>query len=81
MSVRPEPGVQTIVVAADCAAHPAQVHAIRAGAARRLERFNDEALARVAVGETREVTVRGARRDKVQALDASTYGVGVKIMN
>jgi dipeptidyl aminopeptidase/acylaminoacyl peptidase len=42
------------------------VHAIRSGAARRLERFNDERMARLALGETREVELRGARGDKVQ---------------
>ena len=60
------PGAQTLVVAIDCAAHPVQVHAIRAGAAVRLERFNDECLASVRLGETREVTLRGARGDAVQ---------------
>jgi dipeptidyl aminopeptidase/acylaminoacyl peptidase len=43
-----------------------QVHAIRAGAARRIERFNDDRMARVALGETREVTFRGALGDDVQ---------------
>jgi dipeptidyl aminopeptidase/acylaminoacyl peptidase len=56
----------TIVVAIDSAAHPVQVHAIRPGATRRLERFNDERMARVRLGETREVTFRGARGDPVQ---------------
>jgi len=61
------PGAETLVVAMDCAAHPVQVHAIRAGKApQRLERFNDELLARVSFGETREVTVKGALGDKVQ---------------
>ncbi len=57
---------ETIVVAIDSAAHPVQVHAVRAGAARRLERFNDERMARIRLGETREVTFRGARGDPVQ---------------
>jgi dipeptidyl aminopeptidase/acylaminoacyl peptidase len=60
------PGDETIVVAADSAAFPAQVHAIRSGAARRIERFNDEPMARVILGETREVTLRGALGDDVQ---------------
>jgi dipeptidyl aminopeptidase/acylaminoacyl peptidase len=60
------PGEETTVVAADCAAHPVQVHAIRSGAARRIERFNDDKMARVALGETREVTLRGALGDDVQ---------------
>lgn len=60
-------GDETIVVAIDSAAHPAQVHAIRAGRApRRLERFNDATLSRVAQGETREVTFKGALGDTVQ---------------
>ncbi len=60
------PGDETIVVAADCAAHPVQVHAIRAGTARRIDRFNDEGMAGVSLGETREVTLRGALGDEVQ---------------
>ncbi len=60
------PGNETITVALDCAAHPVQVHAIRSGVARRIERFNDERMARVALGETREVTLRGARGEPVQ---------------
>jgi dipeptidyl aminopeptidase/acylaminoacyl peptidase len=60
------PGEETIVVAVDCAAHPVQVHSIRSGMARRLERFNDERMARLALGETREATLRGARGDTVQ---------------
>ncbi len=61
-------GDETIVVAIDSASHPAQVHAIRSGSTRRLERFNDERLARVSLGETREVTLRGARGDAVQMI-------------
>ena len=60
------PGEETIVVALDSAAHPVQVHAIRSGAARRLERFNDERMARLALGETREVALRAAHGDAVQ---------------
>ena len=60
------PGDETIVVAIDSAAHPVQVHAIRFGSARRLERFNDERMAGLALGETREVALRGARGDAVQ---------------
>lgn len=59
-------GDETVAVAIDGAAHPARVHAIRAGRATRLERFNDERMERVALGETREVTLRGARGDEVQ---------------
>jgi dipeptidyl aminopeptidase/acylaminoacyl peptidase len=57
-------GDETIVVALDCAAHP--VHAIRERAARRLETLNDERMARIVLGETREVWVRGARNERVQ---------------
>jgi dipeptidyl aminopeptidase/acylaminoacyl peptidase len=60
------PGEETIVVAADGAAHPVQVHAVRSGTARRIERFNDAPMARVALGETREVMLRGALGDEVQ---------------
>jgi dipeptidyl aminopeptidase/acylaminoacyl peptidase len=59
-------GDETLVIAIDSAAHPVQVHAVRSGGARRLERFNDEILAHVTLGETREVRVRGARGDAVQ---------------
>ncbi|MEO7744554.1 MAG: S9 family peptidase [Usitatibacter sp.] len=61
-----KPGDETLVVAMDCAAHPVQVHAIRSGVAQRLERFNDERMARLALGETREVTIEGARGDEVR---------------
>ena len=57
---------ETIVVALDGAAHPVQVHAIRAGRSRRLEDFNDERMAKISLGETREVALRGARGDRVQ---------------
>lgn len=60
------PGDETVVVALDSAAHPVQVHAVRSGAASRLERFNDERMARIVLGETREVALRGARGDHVQ---------------
>ncbi len=59
-------GDDTIVVAIDSAAHPVQVHAIRAGRARRLERFNDERMAKLRLGETREVAFKGALGDAVQ---------------
>ncbi|HEY2630587.1 MAG TPA: S9 family peptidase [Usitatibacter sp.] len=61
-------GNETIVVAMDCAAHPVQVHAIRSGKALRLDRFNDERLSKLKLGETREVSVRGARGDPVQMI-------------
>jgi len=57
---------ETIAVAIDGASHPAQVHAIRAGRARRLETFNDAAMARLSLGETREAFIRGARGERVQ---------------
>lgn len=59
-------GDETLAVAIDCAAHPVQVHAMHAGGTRRLERFNDEILARVTLGETREAMFKGARGDPVQ---------------
>jgi len=57
---------ETIAVAIDSASHPVRVHAIRQGRASRIEAFNDERLRRLALGETREVTLRGALGDKVQ---------------
>ena len=60
------PGRETTVVCVDSAAHPVQVHAIRSGEAKRLERFNDERMERVLLGETREATFPGARGDAVQ---------------
>jgi dipeptidyl aminopeptidase/acylaminoacyl peptidase len=57
---------QVLLVAIDSASHPVQVHAVKHGAAQRLERFNDAIMARVALGETREVTVKGALGDPVQ---------------
>ncbi|MBU6259173.1 MAG: S9 family peptidase [Burkholderiales bacterium] len=57
----------TLVVAADSAAHPVRVTARRAGREPlRIERFNDALLARVAPGERREITLRGAQGDPVQ---------------
>jgi dipeptidyl aminopeptidase/acylaminoacyl peptidase len=55
-----------VVVAIDCARHPVQVHAVRGSSARRLERFNDETMAGLALGETREVALKGALGDRVQ---------------
>jgi dipeptidyl aminopeptidase/acylaminoacyl peptidase len=60
------PGDETIVVSIDSAAHPVQVHAVRSGAPRRLERFNDEQMASVGLGETREARFRGGRGDEIQ---------------
>jgi Dipeptidyl aminopeptidases/acylaminoacyl-peptidases len=57
---------ETIVAAIDCAAHPVQVHSIRSGTARRLERFNDDHMAKLVLGETRETKFRGARGDEIQ---------------
>ena len=59
-------GEETIVAAVDSASHPVQVHAIRSANALRLEHFNDERMARVRLGETREVRLRGARGEAVQ---------------
>jgi dipeptidyl aminopeptidase/acylaminoacyl peptidase len=55
-----------IVVAIDSASHPVQVHAVDGAGARRLERFNDAILPRLALGETREVSFKGALGDPVQ---------------
>jgi dipeptidyl aminopeptidase/acylaminoacyl peptidase len=59
-------GDETLVVSIDSAAHPAQVHALHGGRTQRLDAFNDVAMRRVHLGETREVTVRGARGEPVQ---------------
>jgi dipeptidyl aminopeptidase/acylaminoacyl peptidase len=56
-----------LLVAADSALHPTQVHAVLAGAAPlRLEHFNDDILRGVALGKVQEVTVQGALGDGVQ---------------
>jgi dipeptidyl aminopeptidase/acylaminoacyl peptidase len=67
----------TLVLAADSALHPARVWARRGGAEpRRIERFNDAALARVELGEVREIEVRGALGERVQVW--LTFPPGVK---
>jgi dipeptidyl aminopeptidase/acylaminoacyl peptidase len=56
-----------VVSAADAMGHPVQVAARRgAEAPRRIERFNDELLARLRFGEVEEVTLQGAQGDPVQ---------------
>jgi len=55
-----------LVVAVDSASHPVQIHAVRGGSTRRLERFNDKVMAGVRFGETHEVTVKGALGDDIQ---------------
>ena len=55
-----------LVVAVDSASHPVQIHAVRGGSTRRLERFNDKVIAGVRFGETHEVSVRGALGDDIQ---------------
>ncbi len=58
----------TLLVLADAASHPARLWARQGDAApRRIERFNDRELARVALGEVREISVRGALGEPVQA--------------
>lgn len=52
----------TLLVAADSARHPVRISA----GGRRLERFNDRRLARVRLGEVREVTITGAGGAPVQ---------------
>jgi dipeptidyl aminopeptidase/acylaminoacyl peptidase len=59
-------GAEAIVVAIDRALHPVQVHAIGGGVPRRLEHFNNDTMAGLRLGETREVTLRGARGDEIQ---------------
>jgi dipeptidyl aminopeptidase/acylaminoacyl peptidase len=58
----------TVVLAADSALHPARVW-VRRGSAppQRIEHFNDTLLAQVQFGEVREIEVRGAGGDPVQA--------------
>lgn len=58
---------ETVVSTADAMSHPARVTARVAGAEpRRIERFNDDFLAGFRVGETEEVTLKGAQGDPVQ---------------
>jgi dipeptidyl aminopeptidase/acylaminoacyl peptidase len=54
------------LLAQESAAHPTQLWARRAGAATRIERFNDAELARVQLGATREVFFKGANGDRIQ---------------
>ncbi|NRF65573.1 S9 family peptidase [Aquincola sp. S2] len=61
------PGQEVLVTAIDGHSHPVRLFAQRAGAApRRIERFNDRLLARLALGEVREVSFQGALGDEVQ---------------
>ena len=56
-----------VVCAADAMDHPARVHAHRDGEPpRRLERFNDELLARLKFGTHEDVRIKGAQGDEVQ---------------
>jgi dipeptidyl aminopeptidase/acylaminoacyl peptidase len=60
-------GSECLLLTADTARHPAQVHALREGQApRRLEHFNDAVLQRVALGEVKEFSVTGALGEPVQ---------------
>ncbi len=57
----------TLAVLMDRAHHPAQIWARRgADKAQRIEHFNDLTLSGVRLGNTREITVRGALGDEVQ---------------
>lgn len=57
----------TVVSAADSADHPARVHARRDGEApRRIERFNDALMSRVALGRHEEIWFKGAQGDDTQ---------------
>ena len=56
-----------VATVADSMDHPARVHAHRVGApVQRLERFNDEVLARHRLGSVEDVTLQGANGDPVQ---------------
>jgi len=58
---------EVLVTAADAANHPARVHAQRgSGPLMRLERFNDDTLASVALGEVKEVELTGAAGAAIQ---------------
>ena len=58
---------EVLVTLADAATHPSRVQVHRPGMApRRLESFNDRALAKVRLGRVQEVEVVGALGDKVQ---------------
>ena len=57
---------EVIVATMESASHPAQVYAQRGSTTRRLERFNDDVMGGVTLGETREVTIKGALGDPVQ---------------
>ena len=60
-------GDQVIVTAADSINHPVRVHAHRGdGKPLRLERFNDELLAKVKLGTAEEASITGALGDPVQ---------------
>ncbi|MDP9044498.1 MAG: S9 family peptidase [Pseudomonadota bacterium] len=54
------------VTVADSLRHPARVEAHRGRQALRIERFNDDLLERIDLGEIEEVTLQGARGDPVQ---------------
>lgn len=57
----------TLVTLADCAAHPARLHAHAPGEKPlRIEHFNDRALAGLPMGRSEEIWVSGALGDKVQ---------------
>ena len=56
-----------IVSAADAMNHPAHVHALRGDQAPvRIEKFNDEAVAKFKFGTTQDVRLKGANGDEVQ---------------
>jgi dipeptidyl aminopeptidase/acylaminoacyl peptidase len=66
-----------VVVLADGADHPARLLALEAGTApRRIERFNDKALAGIALGGSRELTLPGAKGAPVQVWLSLPPGFG-----
>ncbi len=60
-------GAEQIFTVADSASHPARVHVQQgAGAAKRIDNFNDDILQRCALGTVQEQHIVGALGDKVQ---------------
>jgi dipeptidyl aminopeptidase/acylaminoacyl peptidase len=55
----------TVLSAADAMDHPVRVHAHRNGSARRIERFNDELLAGLALAGHDEIVYKGAQGEGV----------------
>ena len=70
----------TLVTLADSALHPARLHAHAPGEEpRRIETFNDDVLARLALGRVEEVWVKGANASAGAGVDASGEGDDVQM--